>query len=170
RAAETYDKISTNEHFKDQDRRNAARQALQLYSSLGDRGGMNRALDRFQKLGASPKELAEGDFIVASAELKRWDQYSPDEGANAAARRSAMRAIDDYYTANKNRDAAAQYVVQAAYWSAKTRKAVVSGETNKWWQNTIGAFEKWKRLAPQEGGKNTALGSREAGMAAEAEF
>jgi len=170
RAAETYDKISNNTHFAQADRRNAARQALSLYASLGDRGGMTRARERFQALGASPKEIAEADFIVASAELKRWDQYSADEGANANARRGAQRAMDDYYTANKGKDAAAQYVVQAAYYSAKTRKAVASGDTNKWWDNTIAAFDKWKRLAPTEGGKNSALGSREAGMAAEAEF
>jgi len=170
RAAETYDKISNNTHFSQADRRNAARQALSLYASLGDRGGMTRARERFQALGASPKEIAEADFIVASAELKRWDQYSGDDGANANARRGAQRAMDDYYNANKGKDAAAQYVVQAAYYSAKTRKAVAAGDTNKWWDNTIAAFDKWKRLAPTEGGKNIALGSREASMAAEAEF
>lgn len=170
RAAETYDKISNNTNFPQKDRREAARQGLSLYASLGDRGGMTRARERFQGLGASPKETAEADFIVASAELKRWDPYSGDEGANGAARRSAQRAMDDYYTVNKNKDAAAQYVVQAAYWSAKTRKAVLAGDTDKWWTTTIEAFEKWKRAAPQEGGKNSALGSKEAGMAAEADF
>lgn len=170
RAAETYDKISNNTHFSQPNRRNAARQALSLYASLGDRGGMTRARERFQQLGASPKETAEADFIVASAELKRWDQYSPDEGANGAARRAAQRAMEDYYNTNKAKDPAAQYVVQSAYWSAKTRKAVGASDTNKWWDSTIAAFDKWKRLAPSEGGKNTALGSREAGMAAEAEF
>jgi outer membrane protein assembly factor BamD (BamD/ComL family) len=170
RAAQTYDTISTNPHFAQADRRNAARQALSLYASLGDQGGMTRSRQRFQELGASPKEIAEADFIVASAELKRWDQYSGDQGANAAARRSAQRAMDDYYTTNVKKDAAAQFVVQAAYWSAKTRKAISAADTNKYWDQTISAFEKWKRLAPTEGGKNSALGSREAGMAAEAEF
>ncbi|HVY27668.1 MAG TPA: hypothetical protein VHB79_14035 [Polyangiaceae bacterium] len=170
RAAETYDKISNNGNFPQKDRRDAARQGLSLYASLGDRGGMTRARERFATLGASPKETAEADFIVASAELKRWDPYSGDEGANGAARRSAQHAMEDYYTVNKNKDAAAQYVVQAAYWSAKTRKAVLAGDTDKWWNTTIDAFEKWKRLAPQEGGKNSALGSKEAGMAAEADF
>ena len=170
RAAETYDKISTNQHFAEKSRRESARQGLSLYGSLGDRGGMTRARERFQQLGASPKEIAEADFIVASAELKRWDQYSPDEGANGAARRSAQRAMEDYYTVNKNKEAAAQYVVQAAYWAAKTRKAVLAGDTNKWWNTTIDAFEKWKRVAPAEGGKNSALGSKEANMAAEADF
>ncbi|HEY8945636.1 MAG TPA: hypothetical protein VIM73_15310, partial [Polyangiaceae bacterium] len=170
RAAETYDKIGTNQNFATDARREAARQALSLYSSLGDRTGMTRARERFATLGASPKETAEADFIVASAELKRWDPYSPDTGANATARRAAQRAMDDYFAANKNRDPAAQYAVQAAYWSAKTRKAVASGDTNKYWQETITAFDKWRRLAPVENGRSSALGSREAGMAAEADF
>jgi tetratricopeptide (TPR) repeat protein len=170
RAAETYDKISNNQNFPEKNRRESARQGLSLYASLGDRGGMTRARERFQSLGASPKEMAEADFIVASAELKRWDPYSGDDGANGAARRTAQRAMEDYYTVNKNKDSAAQYVVQAAYWSAKTRKAVLAGDTDKWWQTTIDSFEKWKRLAPQEGGKNSALGSKEANMAAEADF
>jgi len=170
RAAETYDKISNNGNFKQAERREAARQGLSLYSSLGDRTGMTRARQRFLDLGASPKEMAEADFIVASADLKRWDPYSPDTGANATARHTAQRAMEDYYNANKNREPAAQYVVQAAYWNARSRKAVLAGDTNKWWDATIQAFDKWKRLAPQEGGKSSALGSREAGMAAEGEF
>ncbi len=170
RAADTYDKISNNTHFSQTARRTAAQQALSLYASLGDKGGMTRARERFQELGASPKEIAEADFVVASAELKRWDQYSADEGANAAARRTAQAAMDNYYTANRAKDPAAEFLVQAAYWSAKTRKAVAASDTNKWWDNTIAAFAKWKTLAPVAGGKSSALGSREAGMAAEAEF
>ena len=71
------------------------------------------------------------------------------------------------FTVYKNREPAAQYVVQAAYWSAVTRQVVQSNDPNKWWQNTIAAFDRWQRIAPREGGKNTALGSPEAKMAAE---
>ena len=170
RAAETFDKIAATNRFKQEERREAARQALTLYSSLGDRTAMLRARQSFVALGASPKEVAEADFIVASAELKRWDRYSPDTSANQSARRAAQRAMDDYYETNKNKEAAAQYVVQAAYWSAVTRQAVNSNEANKYWQNTIAAFDKWQRIAPRDGGKNTALGSQEAKMAAEGEF
>src|SRR6185295_13411895 len=107
RAAETYDKISNNQNFPEKDRREAARQGLSLYASLGDRGGMGRARERFQSLGASPKEMAEADFIVASAELKRWDPYSGDDGANGNARKNAQRVMEDYFTVNKNKDSAA---------------------------------------------------------------
>jgi hypothetical protein len=76
----------------------------------------------------------------------------------------------DYYNANKNKEAAAQYAVQAAYFAAKTKKAVRAGDTSVWFSNTIAAFERYKRLAPVEAGQSTALGSREASMAAEAEY
>ena len=170
RAAETFDKISSNQHFREDARREAARQALGLYASLGDRGGMTRSRERLVRLGASPKEIAEADFIVASSELKKWDPLSPNAGSNDAARRATERVMTDYYTANRNRAGAEQYVVQAAYWVARSKKSTASGDTNKWWNSTIAAFNKWKPLAPVEGGKSTALGSREAGMAAEAEY
>jgi hypothetical protein len=170
KAADTFDKISTTQRFKEAERREAAKQALNLYSSLGDQSGMTRARANFEKLGATPKEVSEADFTIASASLKKWDRYSPDTGANATARRSAQRAMDDYYEANKGKEAAAQFVVQAAYWSAVTRQVVNSNDPNKWWTNTVVAFDRWQRIAPRDGGKNTALGSQEAKMAAEGEF
>ncbi|MBN2195622.1 MAG: tetratricopeptide repeat protein [Polyangiaceae bacterium] len=170
RAAETFEKIANNEHFQQDHRRESARQSLMLYASLGDPAGMRRAHDRFRSLGASPKELAEAEFIVASSDLKKWDQYSPDTGANGTARLRAMRVMDEYYAKNKNQDAAAAYVVQAAYWSAKMRKSGKSLDTNKWWQNTINAFERYRTVAPRKDGKSSALGTVEAGMAAEADY
>src|SRR5690606_5127721 len=170
KAAETFDKISKIEHFQQADRRDAARQALSIYGSLGDDGGMRRARKQFEGLGASAKELAEADFIIASSELKKWDEFSPDTGANANARRRAQAAMETYYQAHRNRDAAAQWVVHAAYYAAKTKRAARAGDTNKWWSNTIAAFDKYKRTAPQTGGTSSALGTREASMAAEADY
>ena len=65
-----------------------------------------------------------------------------------------------------------QYVVQAAYWSARTRGRDADGNDKwVWWKSTISAFDQWRKLAPvTEGGRSSALGSREAGMAAEAEY
>jgi hypothetical protein len=170
RAADTFEKIAATDHFDGNARRESARQSLSLYASLGDRGGMDRELNRFRTLGASPKELAEADFIVASSDLKRWDEFSPDEGANQEARRRAQRVMSDFYDKEKTRDVSAQYVVQAAYWVAKMKAASGAYDVNDWWKNTIGAFARFKRSAPAKDGKNTALGSREAGMGAEAEF
>ena len=170
KAAETFEKIAATEHFPEAERREAAKQALALYTNLGDRGGMNRAHDRYQHLGATTKDMAEADFVVATADLKQWDEHSPDTGANLDARRRAQRAMTDYYDSQKNRDGSAQYVVQAAYYVAKMKKASGAGDTTTWWNNTIKAFQRYRRVAPTKDGKSSAIGSREAGMAAEAEY
>jgi hypothetical protein len=170
RAAETFEKISATSHFPEPDRRESAKQALVLYTSLGDRGGMNRTRDKYRQLGASQKEIAEADFVVATSDLKRWDEFSPDEGANQDARKRAQKAMSDYYDAEKNKDASSQFVVQSAYYVAKMKKAAGAGDTNDWWKNTVAAFQRYKRGAPTKEGRNAALGSREASMAAEADY
>lgn len=170
RAAETFEKISVTSHFQEADRRESAKQALVLYTSLGDRGGMNRTRDKYRQLGASQKEIAEADFVVATSDLKRWDEFSPDEGANQDARKRAQKAMSDYYDAEKGRAASTQFVVQAAYHMAKMKKASGAGDTNDWWKNTIAAFQRYKRGAPVKDGRSSALGSREASMAAEADY
>jgi hypothetical protein len=78
--------------------------------------------------------------------------------------------MQNYYERNVNNPAASEYVVRAAYYVAKMQRAVRSGETDRWWQRTITAWGVWKNKAPRKDGKNSALGSREAGMAAEADF
>ncbi len=170
RAAQTFDKISNIEHFEPDARRDAAKQSLFLFASLNDRKKMDEMRGRFSKLGASPKELAEADFTIANADVKKWDEFSPDEGANAGARRTAEATMINYYERNRKNDAAAQKTVEAAYLVAKMKRASNSGELNKWWQNTITAFERYKAVAPKKDGQSEALGSREAGMAAEGEF
>ena len=170
KAAETFDKISSVEHFAPDGRREAAKQSMSLYASLGDRGGMSKARNRFKDLGASPKEIAEADFIIASSDLKKWDEYSPDTGANANARKNAQAAMSNYYAANKGNAAAAQWVVHAAYHTAKMKHASRQGDTNKWWQSTIDAYDKYKQVAPTKDGKSTAIGSREASMAAQGAY
>jgi outer membrane protein assembly factor BamD (BamD/ComL family) len=171
KAAETFDTISRNTHFPQDQQRAAARQSLSLYASLGDTGGMTRARERFLALGASPKEKAEADFIVASADMKKWDEFSPDSGSNEAARKRAEASMKLYYDQNKNNDAAAQYVVQAAYNVAKSQRASKSGTVNEAWQNTMRAFDKYKAVAPKaKDGSNSAVGSAEAAMAAEGAF
>lgn len=170
KSAETFDKISTIPDFSQEDRRQAAEQALSLYSSLDDASGMRRARERYRNLGASEQDLAEADFTIASAALKKWDEFSPNTGANAAARRGALSAMETYYTRNKDNRAAAKWLVHAAYYTAKTKKAGHANDTNKWWTRTIEAFNAYRSVAPREGGKSSAVGSRESSMAAEADY
>jgi tetratricopeptide (TPR) repeat protein len=169
-AAKTFDKISSIEHFPPDQRREAAKQSLSLYSSLGDTAGMQKSRNRFKDLGASPKEIAEADFVIAQADVKKWDEFSPDKGANQDARKKATASMMNYYEANKKNAAAAQYVVHAAWWTAKMKTAGDAADTNKWWQNTMDAWTAYKAVAPQKDGKNAAIGSTEASMAAQGEY
>ncbi len=170
RAAEIYEKIGENSHFSEADRRAALRQALILYSSLGDRGGMVRVEARTRALGASPAEAAEAQYLRATADLKGWDEYSPDEGGNREARRRAERAMLDFYEGARGREASAQFVVQAAYHVAKMKRASGATDADLWWKNTVEAFARYRRGAPAVEGRSAVLGSREAAMAAEAEY
>lgn len=171
KAAETFDTVSKNNHFADDERRGSAQQAMNLYASLGDVAGMKAARDRFAQLGASRGELAEADFVVASSALKEWDQFSPDTGANANARKRAELAMRNYFEVNKQNPDARKYAVEAAYWVAKMKTASRQGGERAWWQNAIDAFALYRDEAPRApDGTSSALGSREANFAAEGAF
>lgn len=170
KAAETFDQISANTHFKSEERKLAAQQALGLYSSLDDAAGMARSRSRLNGLGATAEELAEADYVIASAPLAKWDERSPQEGSNRQARVAAETALENYYTRHQKQPAAAKFVVQAAYHMARIKRAVRSADTNKWWTRTIESFERYKAAAPRKDGQSIALGSPEASMAAEAEY
>ncbi|HSC85666.1 MAG TPA: hypothetical protein VLC09_00265 [Polyangiaceae bacterium] len=170
KAAETFDTISGIVAFAPADRKNAARQALVLYSNLDDSAGMQRVRKRFASLSPSDEELAEADFVVASAALKKWDPQSADSGANRTARNSAQAAMEQYYTANKGRKGAQRFVVQAAYHVSVSKRVGKSAEEMDWWKSTVAAFDRYLAAAPQKDGKSSALGGTEANMAAEADY
>jgi hypothetical protein len=78
--------------------------------------------------------------------------------------------MQGYYRRYRDQNAAAQYVVRAAHAVAQSQQAARGREVMRWRKATIEAFEKWKRLAPREKGRSTALGSPEANMAAEVDY
>jgi tetratricopeptide (TPR) repeat protein len=168
-AAETYDKISSINRFEQKDRRDAARNALVLYSNMADRDRMSAVRQRLLSLSPSAQEKAEADFIVVDSDMKAWDPRGSDDGVNRAARTRATQAMTGYYDANKNNAAASKYVVEAAYDVARMR-AASDANADDWREKTIGAFERYRASAPTKDGKNEAIGSPQAGMAAEAEY
>jgi hypothetical protein len=169
-AAETYDAISKNGRFKKEARRDAAQNAVVLYANIGDKEKMLASRGTFFSLDAPPEKKAEIDYLVASADLKAWDEHGLDEGANRNERQKAMTAMEAYYNANKSKNEAAAFVVMAAYHSAKLLKAGKDPKAADWCKQTIAAFEKYRGTAKMDGGKNTALGSLQADMAAECAF
>jgi hypothetical protein len=168
KAAETFDTMSKTAFFEQPFRRDAAKQALSLYASLGDARGLTAARQRFAELGASPAELAEADYIVATADLKKWDRYSPARGANEAARERADQAMRTYYRRYATAEVGQQWVVRSAYYIALSSEAAKSGEVRLWRKRTIEAFDRWKQTA--KSGATQPAGSAEAGMAAELDY
>src|SRR5262249_35981163 len=145
-AAETYDKISSIDRFEEKDRRDAARNALVLYSNMADRDKMSSVRSRLLTLHPSAQEKAEADFIVADSDMKAWDRHGSDDGVNRNARIKASNTMMQFYDANKNVSAAAKYTVEAAYDVAKMRDAADMG-SDEWRKKAISAFEKYKATA-----------------------
>jgi hypothetical protein len=171
KAAGTFDEISRTEHFAEPDRREAARQSLTLAASLGDESGMRRARQNFASLGASPRDIAEADFVIARSALKGWDPKSPNRGANEQARVAAENSMQAYYEQNARNANAAEFLVEAAYWVAKSKRAARDPREVQWLDLTKQAFEAFRRSAAMKAdGVSSALGSRQAAFAAEAAY
>ncbi|MBI4705492.1 MAG: tetratricopeptide repeat protein [Deltaproteobacteria bacterium] len=169
-AAETFDKISRNRRFESEARRDAARNAVVLYANMGNRAKMISARDELYGLGPSAKERAEIDWLVASADLKAWDERGVDRGTNQAARLAAGRSMEDFYQSHAGAPAAAAFTVQAAYQASKLRRAGSDPRYKDWCDKTISAFAAFKRGADVVEGRNQAVGSLQADMAAECEY
>jgi outer membrane protein assembly factor BamD (BamD/ComL family) len=168
-AAETYDTISRNTRFEQPARRDAARNAVLLYANIGERDKMLASRTTFMALNPPAEQKADIDFLVASADLKVWDEHGPDEGPNRAARAKAMASMESYYSANKGTAAASAYVVQAAYHAAKMRAAGRDPRARDWCKNTTNAFTSFRNASSGDA-KAKALGSLQADMAAECAY
>ena len=166
RAAATYDRVASNVRFRMPVRREAARNAAVLHANLGERERLADARALLLGLDPSPQQRAEVDYQVAAVELGAWDEHGQDEGANRAARLSAITAMDAFHAANKANAAAAAYVVRAAHHAAALRRAGRDPHAAEWCRNTVSAFERLRAAAPVVEGRNTALGSPEADLAA----
>jgi tetratricopeptide (TPR) repeat protein len=169
-AAETYEAIAKKDRFDDETRREAARNAVWLYAGIGEQDKLKSARATFFTLNPTAEQRAEVDWFVASADLKRWDERGQDRGENRAVRLSAMDAMDRFHRANQANNAAARYVVQAAYNASKLRRVGGDPGHRDWCKNATKAFEVFKRNAEVVDGKSKALATLEADMAAECAF
>ncbi|HSN98300.1 MAG TPA: hypothetical protein VLS89_08375, partial [Candidatus Nanopelagicales bacterium] len=164
-AAETYETIAKNPRFEEGARRDAARNATLLYANAGDRDRVDGARATFLSLRPDPEQKADIDYLVASADLRGWDERGLDEGANRQARLKAQAAMDAYYSLNRTNTAAAPYLVQAAYHAAKMRKAGADPQQRQWCKNTITAFGMFRSAA-----EGKVKGSIQSDMAAECAY
>jgi tetratricopeptide (TPR) repeat protein len=170
-AAETSEQIAKIERFDTTKRKLAAYNALVLYSNLGDREKMKAAKEKYYTFKPSLEEKAEIDYVFALADYKQWDERGADSGNNSSARQKGTAAMSGYYDTYKSKKEANRYVVSAAYFVAKMSAASGSAsKADEWRTNTISAFNRYRSSAPTKDGKNTALASPEADMAAECDY
>lgn len=163
-AAETYEKIASIDRFDAAKRKEAARNALVLYVNLGDQPKMEAMRTRFLSFKPSAEDKAEADYLVASSDLKRWDERG-DADSTKTSRQKAIGSLTGFYDKNKGNKAAGQYNINAAYWVARMRASAGERTADDWWKNTIDAYGKY-RATKGDSVKSTL----EAGMAAEADF
>jgi tetratricopeptide (TPR) repeat protein len=146
RAAETYEKVSGNERFAEQKRREAARNAMILYANMGQREKMMGEYRKLAKLNPTPDDKANGDYLVASFDYKQWDPKG--SGApNTQSRGAAEGSLMAYYQANRTSAGAGKYLVEAAYAVAKMKRTGGEGDWRTWYTNTINAWDNYKAKA-----------------------
>ncbi len=165
--AGTFDTISRIKRFPEADRRTAATNAVVLYANMGEDEKLLAARQTLYALNPSTKQKMEIDYLVATADLKRWDEGGADDANNRSARLKATNAMEGYYQKNKSTREAAPYLVRAAYAAAKMHRVGKDGKAKDWCSNTMKAFDSFKANADAE---TKVVGSEEADMAAECAY
>jgi tetratricopeptide (TPR) repeat protein len=170
RAAETYDKIASNDRFPEQKRRDNAKNAMILYANLGQRDKMLSAYRILLKSNPTGDDKASADYTVASYDYKQWSPTAGDTGQNRQTRFAAEQSLTQYFQAQRAATGSAKYLVEAAYAVARMKKAGGDGGYRAWYKSTISAWENFRAKAPVKDNKSEAQTAPYADYAAEAEF
>jgi tetratricopeptide (TPR) repeat protein len=170
RAAETYDKVASNDRFPEQKRRENAKNAMILYANLGQRDKMMAAYRILVKSNPTPDDKANADYTVASFDYKQWSPTAGDTGSNRQTRFAAEQSLTQYFQSQRNAPGAAKYVVEAAYNIAKMKRSGGDGGYKGWFKSTVTAWENYRAKAPVKDNKSEAQTSPYVDYAAEAEF
>ena len=171
KAAETYDKVATNERFDEAKRKPAAKNAMILYANMAQRDKMTSAYRTVLKLHPSADEKSNADFLVANYDYQQWNSAGGDTGANRQTRLAAQSSLAGFYATNRATNASAKYALIAAHESAQMMKSVGDGNYHVWYKNTIAAWDNFKvHGTVTKDGKNEALVPPFSDYGAEAEF
>jgi hypothetical protein len=171
RAAETYEKVATNERFAADKRKIAAKNAMILYAAMGQRDKMGATHKAFMKLTPSLEEKANADYLMADFDHKQWNSQGGDTGQNRTFRLSAEAALIAFHNGYRASPVATKYVVEAAYSVAKMKKTAGDKEYHLWFKRTVDAWENQKsRGGNGKDGKPEAMSPPFIDYVAEAEF
>jgi tetratricopeptide (TPR) repeat protein len=141
RAAETYEKVSANERFDDTRRRDAAKNAMILYSNMGEREKMLGQYRTLAKLRPTPEDRADADYRVSSFDAKQWDAKAGDSGTNRQNRTMGETSLQQYYLANRANPGAAKFLIEAAYTLARLKRAGGEPDWRVWFNATVTSWE-----------------------------
>jgi hypothetical protein len=146
-------------------RANAARSALLLYSSMGDRDGAGamRAVLVDGGVDVTPAARLEAEYLDASFDYTRW-KAAPDDGP---ARRRATTALSRFHERASGNPAGARFALEAAHRLAEMQRDGGGPELRRWW---AAAIADWESLDKHPDGSARATDAPYADYAAEAEF
>ena len=170
KAAETYDKVASNERFPQQRRRDNAKNAMILYSNLGQRDKMIAAYRILLKEAPSSDDKALADYMIASYDFKQWSPTSGDTGSNRQQRFGAESALMTYFQQQRAAPGAAKYIVEAAYDVAKMKRSAGDPAYRQWFKSTVSSWDNYRAKAPTKDNVSEAQQSPYVDYAAEAEF
>ncbi len=171
RAAETNEKVARSARFDEKRRRDAANNAMVLYSNLGERDKMLAEYHIVRDLHPSVEDQASASYQVASYDYKQWNSQGSDTGQNRQFRLSAEHELMGFYQQHLRTPGAAKYLVEAAYRLAKMKKSVGDGIAAAWFKNTVSSWNSFDRAAPRsKDGKSEAQVAPYVDYAAEADF
>ena len=170
RAAETYDKIASNERFPEAKRRDNAKNAMILYANLGQRDKMLAAYRILLKSNPTADDKANADYTVASYDYKQWSPTAGDTGANRQTRFAAEQALIGYFQTQRTSAGAGKYLVEAAYGVGRMKRSVADPAYRGWFKSTVSAWDNYRARAPVKDNKSEAQSPPYVDYAAEADF
>ncbi len=100
KAAEVYLRIATHARLPLDKRADAGKNALILFSALGNRQSMLAANASLQRLQLAPDVKVNLDYVVASFDFQQWKPSGPVAGPNNQARLGAIGALSSFYNSH----------------------------------------------------------------------
>jgi tetratricopeptide (TPR) repeat protein len=164
-AADSFARTAADDRAGIARRVTAARNAMTLYSSLGERERASAMhgvlLDPALHLG--PAEHAEVDFLDASFDYARWSASNGDDGA----RRRAVDALARFHEEARKRPEGARLALEAAHRVVDMMRAGHDPRLRSWLKATVAD---WQSLASYPAWSKLATEAPYADYGAEAEF
>ncbi len=142
-AAEVNLRIATHPRLPLEKRVDGGKNALFLFSALGNRPKLLAANATLQKWTMTPNIRANVDYIVANFE------YGVAPGSS-----NAINALSTSYNIYNGHSVAAKYLVEAAWRIARIKKAAGDAGHHDWYKNTVNAWTLLHDTAPADANRS----------------